>query len=100
MKTLNPINSGKTLITACESISIDQLVREYEKEFKSIFITSKIEANGYDIEIKQEKTGFNGSRLWFKCPLCKQSKGKIYKHPIEGIIGCRNCLKLEYKSRI
>ncbi len=39
-------------------------------------------------------------KLWFICPLCRQTVGVIYKRPIKNnLIGCRICLDLKYRCR-
>ena len=98
---INSIDSGKkTSITVCESISVDELISEYNERFKEVFIKAKLNISGFDVQLTSSKTGFKGDRLWFSCPICKERKGKIYKHPLEQVIGCRECLNLEYESRL
>jgi hypothetical protein len=37
--------------------------------------------------------------LWFKCPLCGSRVGVLFRHPAANTVGCRRCLKLEYRKR-
>lgn len=66
---------------------------------KELILNSEIEALGWHLEIATSKTHYNGLRLWFKCPICGLRAGVVFRHPITNAVGCRKCLKLEYKKR-
>jgi len=100
MKPLNPNNSGKKYLTdQCQSINISTYLRVIKEQLKELLIKSELEADGFNIELVISNTNYNGVRFWFKCPLCGKRVGKLYKHPISQIMGCRGCLGLEYRSR-
>jgi len=100
MKRLNLNNSGKYLVENCKKVSISDLLRQYKREFKKIFLRSNFEIFSLRIDFTTSKTFYGGERFWFKCPLCGGRVGILYKHPLSKLIGCRKCLKLEYRSRL
>jgi hypothetical protein len=51
------------------------------------------------ISLTVSKTRFNGLRYWFSCPMCQRRVGVLYVHPLTSEVGCRHCLKLDYRSR-
>jgi len=100
MKPLSPNNLGKKyLVEQCRSINISDYLNKAKSELKECITNSQLESDGYEIELITSKTNFNGTRLWFKCPLCEERVGVLYKHPFNGNLGCRRCLNLEYKCR-
>jgi hypothetical protein len=100
MKSLPPNNLGKYLTNNCQSLRLSGYLRAVKSGLKRAILSSQLEIDGYaDVGLITARTGINGARLWFKCPVCGQRAGIIYRHPISGAIGCRKCLNLEYKSR-
>lgn len=98
MKRIKPIDSGKFLTDSVEQIDINKLIREFYKQAKKSFIKSQINIDGLDIKLSTSKTRF-GIRYWFTCPQCNLRISKLYKHPLTGLVACRNCNNLDYKSR-
>lgn len=100
MKTLNPNDLGKTfLVEECSKIKIEDFLRRYRGKLKEHILSSELEAQGWSIELATSKTHYNGVRLWFKCPLCNTRVGVLFRHPLNNAIGCRKCLRLEYRKR-
>lgn len=99
MKTLTPNDLGRTfLVEECQKIKIEDFVSRCRNKLKVLIINSEIEALGLNLELTTSKTHYNGIRLWFKCPLCGLRVGALFKHPLTSTIGCRQCLKLEYRK--
>lgn len=99
-KSLNPNNLGKYLVSFCQKIDISDYIRLAKNKLKEAILSSQAEIDGYSsIDMIVAKTGRNGARFWFKCPICGRRAGIIYKHPQNSQIGCRKCLNLEYRSR-
>lgn len=100
MKPTTPNNLGKKyLVDQCKSIDISDYLGKVKNELKQLAIKSQAEVDGYEVELTTSKIHYLGLRYWFKCPLCSRRAGKLYKHPISHILGCRRCLNLEYRSR-
>ena len=100
MKTLNPNDLGrKYLVEECQKISINTFSRQANKKVKEMLLTSQIETMDKTIEITTSNVYFGGVRYWFKCPLCARKIGTLFIHPLTQQIGCRTCLRLEYRSR-
>lgn len=101
MKIIPPNDLGinKFLVEDCWGISINIFLNNYKQKMKEIFLASEIELNGLKLDLITSKTNFNGTRYWFKCPICHTRIGSIYKHPLADLIGCRKCLNLEYRKR-
>lgn len=100
VKTIMPIDSGRTiLVSDCQQICITELLQQFREQYKKIFVKSKLNALGVELEIATSSPQYGGERLWFKCPICKSRVEKIYKHPHRHLLGCRSCLGLEYASR-
>lgn len=98
MKTLNPNNLG-LLVEECQKIKISDFLRKTKEGLKEALIKSELEIEGLSIELTTSKTNYNGVRFWFRCPLCKQRVGVLFRHPLNNKIGCRKCLGLEYRKR-
>lgn len=98
MKIINPNDSGKILVEHAEQIDINKLIREFNLQAKIAFIQSKLDIDGLNLELTTSKTRY-GERLWFLCPQCRNRVGKLYKHPITGLIACRQCNNLYYSSQ-
>jgi len=100
MKILTPNDLGKTfLVEECQKIRIEGFLKQYKEKIKEVILNSELEALGWNIELATSKTHYNGIRFWFKCPLCHLRVGVLLKHPLADIIGCRRCLRLEYRKR-
>ena len=100
MKTSKPYDSGKvTLVEDCQRVSISDYVREARKKLRESILASEIKLADLSLELVPSSTAFNGTRYWFKCPLCKKRAGTLFVHPFRTAIGCRTCLGLEYRSR-
>jgi len=100
MKSLKPNNLGKKyLVEQARKIKISDYLRQVKNNLKELALTSQIENEGFDVELITSRTNYNGLRFWFKCPICSQRAGVLYKHPLKGNLGCRKCLNLEYRSR-
>ena len=98
---MGPNNSGKKhLVENCWKVNINDFIRLYRTELKRAFLESKLRVLGNNLELTLSKTGFGGVRFWFQCPICQKRIGILYKHPLNNNLGCRNCLNLEYKSRL
>lgn len=101
MKTLKPNDLGKKyLVEECQKIRIENFLKSYRNKLKELILASELEALGIRIELTTSKTCYNGTRFWFKCPLCEKRVGVLLKHPLTDQIGCRQCLNLEYRKRL
>ena len=97
---INPYDLGDfQLADNAMRINIDELVDRVKKELKIRLLQAKIEALGVEVQLATSKTRFNGDRFWFLCPNCHIKVGTLYKHPLQSILGCRNCLELKYKKQ-
>lgn len=100
MKSLTPNNLGKTfLVEECSKIRVEDFLKQYRGKLKEHVLNSELEAYGWNIALTTSKTYYNGVRLWFKCPLCGLRVGVLFRHPLNSMVGCRKCLKLEYRKR-
>ena len=100
MKKLTPNDLGKKyLVEDCQKIKIKEVLSKFKLEIKELILTSELESMGVNIKFTTSKTNFNGVRLWFKCPVCGKRIAMLYKHPFIKIMGCRDCLNLDYKKR-
>jgi len=98
---LNPNDLGKKyLVEECQKIQIENFLKSYRNKLKELILSSELEALGIRIELTTSKTCYNGTRFWFKCPLCEKRVGVLLKHPLTDQIGCRQCLNLEYRKRL
>lgn len=94
------IDLGKTfLVEECDKIEVSNLLREYRVKLKEYFLRSKFEITDVEIRLTTSKTGNCGTRFWFVCPQCEKRVGVLFKHPILSLVGCRQCLNLEYRKR-
>lgn len=87
------------LVEQCQQINIDDFVFKAKQKMKEEFIKCALEIDDYDVELTTSKLSHGGLRYWFKCPLCSQRVGKLYKHPFNQKLACRKCNNLEYKCR-
>ncbi len=98
MKSMNPNDLG-VLVEECQKVKISDFLKKSKMGLKEVMIKSKLEVDGLNIELTTSRTGYNGKRFWFKCPLCNLRVGVLFKHPVNEAVGCRRCLKLEYRKR-
>jgi len=100
MKPFKPNYSGnKFLVESCQRIRMQDILRSSREKLKEALLEAEIETSGVKVGLTTSKTYNNGIRFWFKCPGCQARIAVLYKHPITGKVGCRNCLSLEYRSR-
>jgi hypothetical protein len=100
MKSMNVNNLGNTfLVEDCQKVAVSDLLRDYKTKLKETILRAQFEMLNENVLITTSKTGNGGLRFWFMCPRCKRRSGVLLKHPLQNILGCRSCLKLEYKSR-
>jgi len=100
MKTMTNNDLGKKyLVEECQKIRIDTIVRQARKGLLDTLIQGMVEIEGFNVKIIESHLYHGGKKLWFQCPLCKLARGVLYQHPLDSQIGCRNCLRLEYRSR-
>jgi hypothetical protein len=96
---MKPNDFGKKYLTEqCQKIGLSDFIGKTKGQFKESILQAYIEAEGYQILLGRSKTGFGGTRLWFSCPLCNRRAGVLYKHPVSQILGCRRCLRLDYRK--
>ena len=95
---MNPNNLG-LLVEECQKIKISDFLKRTKAGLKEAMIKSELEVEGLSIGLTTSKTGYNGLRFWFRCPLCGLRAGVLFRHPVNEAIGCRKCLKLEYRIR-
>ena len=97
---MSPNDFGrKFVVEECQKIELPDFLKKYRRTLKELVIGSELEAMGAKIEMATSKTGYGGTRYWFKCPLCGARIGVLLKHPLTQALGCRNCLNLDYKKR-
>ena len=97
---MNPNNFDKFLINQCQKIDIKDLMVSIKEELlRDLILKSEINFDNIDIQFDYSKTGFNGSRIWVKCPICERKIRIIYKTP-NNLIGCRKCLNIDYESHL
>lgn len=98
---MKPNDLGKKyLVEECQKIRIETFLKSYRNKLKELILSYELEALGIRIELTTSKTCYNGTRFWFKCPLCEKRVGVLLKHPLTDQIGCRQCLNLEYRKRL
>lgn len=100
MKTMMPNDLGKKyLVEDCQKISVNFFLKKAKQGLKEALINSELDIHGVIVELLTSKTGFGGFRYWFKCPSCQQRAGTLFVHAISRNLGCRACLRLEYRKR-
>jgi hypothetical protein len=87
------------LVEKCQKIAISEFLKESRKQLKKYLLSSQLSAKQLEINLVPSKTGFGGTRLWFECPGCQKRVGVLYKNPLNGALGCRKCLGLDYRKR-
>ena len=99
MKLISPNDFGKKiLVEQCQKIRFSDFLRKANQQIKEMVLQSLVEADGYNISFGKSKAGSSGTRLWFSCPICHKRSGVLYMHPVSQILGCRRCLKLDYRK--
>lgn len=97
---IKPYDLGKNnLAEYSQKIQIDDIIRRVNKDVKLQTLELQIEVMGFKLNLLTSSTRFNGKRYWFCCPHCNSRVGTIYRHPISLQVGCRNCLKIQYKKQ-
>lgn len=96
---MTPNDFGKKyLADQCQKICFSDFLKEANKQLKKAILQSLIEADGFEISLKESRTGSGGKRYWFSCPVCHKRTNVIYRYPVSQILGCRRCLKLDYRN--
>jgi hypothetical protein len=98
MKSLSPNNLG-LLVEECQKIKVTDFLQKYRTGIKESLLKSELEMLGLKIELDTSKTRYDGTRFWFKCPMCNRRIGVLFQHPLSNAVGCRKCLNLEYRTR-
>lgn len=97
---MSPNDFGKKFtVEECAKVSIHDYLRDFKNKFKLALLESALDISQKSIEITTSKTGFGGSRYWFKCPICNRRAGILFIHPLSREVGCRECLGLDYSKR-
>lgn len=97
---IKPNDLGQfNLVENCQKIKIDDIVRRVNREVKHQVLKSQVEVMGFELNFITSRTRFNGTRYWFACPVCENRVGIIYKHPVSAQVGCRSCLKIQYRKQ-
>jgi hypothetical protein len=100
MKTMTPNDLGKKfVIDECQKIDVNSFLKITKQKIKELLLETEIDVSGIDIKLATSKTGFGGTRYWFKCPKCNKRVGTVFIHPVSHNLGCRECLGLEYRNR-
>lgn len=93
-------NLGNTfLVEDCQKVAVSDILRDYKEKLKETILRTQFEMLNENVLISTSRTGNGGLRFWFMCPRCKRRAGILLKHPLQNVLGCRTCLKLEYKKR-
>ncbi len=101
MKPMTPNDLGKKFVVEeCQKIRIEDYLKDFKHKLKKTILSSVLEANRQQIELTTTKTGFDGTRYWFRCPQCNKRIGTILVHPLSQKIGCRVCLGVDYRARV
>lgn len=102
MKTLKPNHLGdfsEATLEFCEKISLKSFLKQARQIMKRTLLESLIEIMGLEINLKETKLHHGGTRLWFECPICRGRKAILFRHPLNTVIGCRQCLNLKYSKQ-
>lgn len=100
MKSLSPnVLGNNILVEQCPKITIEETLAKITPQIKEQLLKTQLDMQGFNVDLAVSETAFGGERFWFKCPLCNKRAGVLFQHPISTLIGCRSCLRLEYKSR-
>lgn len=95
---LTPNDFGKSRILAedCKKIRIEDVVHKTHHQLKQVLLQANVDAMDMELELTTTLLCSGGLRYWFKCPLCQKRVGVLFQHPIEQVIGCRKCLRVDY----
>jgi len=93
-------NLGRNLlIEDCHKVAVSDVLQKYRVNIKETMLRSQFEMMSVDVHLTTTCTGNKGTRFWFVCPNCERRVGVLLIHPLQGELGCRKCLNLEYKKR-
>lgn len=97
---MKPINLGNSfLVEDCQKVELKSYLRQARVKLKEALLTAEMSLLGTPVGLMTSNTGFGGTRYWFACPGCNQKVGVLFVHPVSKVVGCRKCLKLEYRKR-
>ena len=92
-------NLGRNLlIEDCHRVAVSDVLRKYKANLKETILHSQFEMMSANVRLTTSTTGNKGTRFWFVCPNCERRVGVLLIHPLQGRLGCRQCLNLEYKK--
>jgi hypothetical protein len=95
-----PLNDlGNFLVEDCQRINMKEFLQRAKGKLKEALLKSEIESVGCVVEITTTLVNGGGTRFWFICGICRGRKGVLFQHPTIQILGCRQCLNLEYRKR-
>ena len=78
--------------------AFDYVLEKYKATVKESMLRTQFEMLSVDVRLTTSKTGNEGIRFWFICPKCERRVGILLIHPLQGELGCRKCLGLEYRK--
>lgn len=93
------IQENNVLVEDCKQLSVSGVLSSIKDEQKKALENTEIVIDGVPVTFCTSVLISGGKRIWFKCPLCEKRVAVLYKHPVSSDIGCRRCLRLEYRSR-
>lgn len=93
------VSGRKILVEQCPKIELTEILSEARKRLIPAMMEHLAYVDGFPVEFTTSELSHGGRRMWFKCSFCGSRSGVLYKHPLDGRVGCRNCLQLEYRSR-
>ncbi len=97
---MSPNDLGKKfLVEECSKISMREYLTRARSKLKETLLSSELSVFDTPVGFTTSRTGFDGIRYWFVCPVCHRRVGVLFAHPIGRQIGCRQCLGLEYRKR-
>ena len=97
--TNNNLGRKTLLVEDCQKVAVADVLKKYRVNIKETLLRSQFEMTGKNVRLTTSPTGNNGTRFWFVCPNCRRRVGVLLNHPLQGQLGCRQCLNLEYKKR-
>lgn len=89
----------KLLVDDCQKVAVSDLLRDYKAKLKETILRAQFEMLNENVLIMTSKTGKGGIRFWFMCPQCRRRVGVLLKHPLQNVLGCRDCLGLKYRAQ-
>lgn len=97
---MTPNDLGNFLVLEnCQKVQIQDVVEYIERQVKEVLRNSTIVLNNQEVGLVSSETNFNGHRPWFSCPGCHTKRSTLYKHPISGVLECRECVGLCYRKQ-